>query len=140
MRWSTAITLLISAVSISPATAQSLSSICDSYARNAVEFQRQNFEARCDLEGPEWNDNYNYRYDWCVNGQNYRTADRWSAWRRERIAQCREASKTPQVQLPPTQSIWVNRIDPITNDVVARVNRGIDAIPQPARSRAMARV
>ena len=136
-------------MALSPAAqAQSVASICDAYARDAVMFQKQNLEASCGLAGPEWNADHLYHYNWCVNGQNYQTATHWTAWRRDKIAQCRtsKAAPPPAVQpLQPTQttkpvtpaqplasgSDWANRIGPITNEVIARLNRGIDA----ARSR-----
>lgn len=83
--------------SISP-WAQNVRDVCRTYSQDAVTFQQQNLELGCGLAGPEWNANFNYHFDWCVNGNNYRSARQWTDFRRSKIAQCRE---TAGQQVPP---------------------------------------
>ena len=75
-----------------PSWAQNVRDVCRTYAQDAVTFQQQNLELGCGLAGPEWNANFNYHFDWCVNGNNYRSARQWTDFRRSKIAQCREAA------------------------------------------------
>lgn len=74
------------------ARAQNVSAICDTYARDAVALHIQNLEGACGFSGPEWNGDYRYHFDWCINGRNYESAQRWTDWRKARIAQCRTAA------------------------------------------------
>ena len=78
--------------------AQDKAGICDRYARSALEFQKQNLLNRCGYSGPEWSDNFRYHFDWCMNGQNFRSAEKWTQWREVRIANCRSTSNLGNLQ------------------------------------------
>jgi ABC-type dipeptide/oligopeptide/nickel transport system permease component len=63
------------------AAAQTPATICQQYAKDARYYQQQNQRSGCGLRGPQWNDNFRYHYNWCVQGNNWRNAARWTAWR-----------------------------------------------------------
>jgi hypothetical protein len=77
------------------ATAQDVSRLCDAYARQAVQQNRQNAEFACGLSGPQWNSDYRYHYDWCLQGRNSEGATSWNQWRDGQITQCRTAKARP---------------------------------------------
>ena len=116
----------------SPAAAQTVSKICDKYARYAVQYQRQNLESGCGLRGPQWNSDYRYHYNWCVRGNNYRGVDKWTAWRGRSIANCRRV-KVPQKTAGKAPNPWLKRLKPIENNLSVRLNNGINAIRNKSR-------
>lgn len=49
------------------ATAQPVNDrLCAQYARQAVEMQRRNLEAGCNLTGARWSEDFEAHYNWCV--------------------------------------------------------------------------
>ena len=69
--------------------------ICDPYATTAVSLSNDNLANKCGLTGPEWNSDYRYHYDWCMQGRNSASANAWNDWRRNKINQCRAAAVPP---------------------------------------------
>lgn len=104
IRLLTAVLVLVIAWSM-PGRGETAREICERYSRDAISYQQQNLELGCGLSGPEWNAEYRYHFDWCVNGNNYRSAARWTEFRRAKIAQCREAADLKGQQDKPARQV-----------------------------------
>jgi hypothetical protein len=84
--------------------AANVQEICTTYANRAIAYQKQNVQLKCGLSGPEWNAGFAYHFDWCVNGDNYKSADRWTEFRSERVAACKKAAGTTKPMGKPASS------------------------------------
>lgn len=107
--------------------------VCRDYANRAIAAQRTNFEKACGLTGPQWNSDFRYHYDWCMNGRNAETAPGWTRWRDERIARCVGTAQAPQVVQPVRPVVGVIdtvrwNADALTQQVLARLNDGTRAL------------
>jgi len=71
-----------------------------------VQQHQQNAEFACGLSGPQWNKDYRYHYDWCVQGRNSESAAGWNQWRDAQIAQCRTAKAKPPTAPAGKPSKW----------------------------------
>jgi hypothetical protein len=76
--------------------------LCEGYARQAAQQNRQNAELGCGLSGAQWSPDYRYHYDWCVQGRNWESATRWNQWRDGELAKCRVAKTKPPAPQPPS--------------------------------------
>ena len=128
------IILGVLAVFTSSSAAQNPAKTCQQYASEAVRYQQQNQRSGCGLKGPQWSADYRYHYNWCVQGNNWRSAARWSSWRRHKISACQRA-KAP-IKVAPLavkmkkapQNVWLKRIEPLNRQLSARLNQGVAAI------------
>ncbi|MBN2291799.1 MAG: hypothetical protein JXM70_05200, partial [Pirellulales bacterium] len=89
-----------------PGPPSNVAKICDGYARQAVQQNRQNTKLGCGLSGPQWNSDYRYHYNWCVHGRNSESAARWNQWRDGQIAKCRTAKAEKPTALTGKPSKW----------------------------------
>jgi hypothetical protein len=117
----------------STTAAQNPAKTCQQYAKDAVRYQQHNRKSGCGLRGPQWNDNFRYHYNWCVQGNNWRSAANWTAWRHKLISDCQRA-KAPMKVVPlaktykSQKNVWHKRINHLEKDLSARLNHGMTAI------------
>lgn len=63
---------------------------CKRYADISVQQNADNLRRSCGFTGATWSSNYGVHYDWCMRGDNWRTAaPREEATRKSSLAQCR---------------------------------------------------
>lgn len=72
---------------------------CKGYAETAVEQNEENERRRCGFRGRSWNSNIRSHFDWCMSGDNYRTAaPSEERSRRRQLAEC--AQTVAQIRVP----------------------------------------
>ena len=127
----------------STTAAQNPAKICQQYANDAVRYQQHNQRSGCGLRGPQWNDNFRYHYNWCVQGNNWRSVADWTAWRHKLISDCQRAKApkkvvplaiTPMKVVPlaktpkAPRNVRLKPINHLEKDLSTRLNHGMTAI------------
>ena len=70
------------------ALAKCRTSKCDEYAKIAVLQNDSNLQMKCGFTGPLWNSDYNYHFNWCMNGDNVQFADKETKARADIKGKC----------------------------------------------------
>lgn len=66
---------------------------CHQYATTAIDQQKENQENTCGLSGPEWNLDYHWHYNWCVQGDNVRLTAAANQKRAQQLKGCQAGPK-----------------------------------------------
>lgn len=107
-----------------PRPGKDIAAVCERYAATAIAQQNTNQQASCGFRGPEWNGDYRYHYDWCLNGKNSQNSEYWTKWRKDKLSTC-VSSNTPAKS---SHQAWQERLPPVVKNVMNRLNRGTDPI------------
>jgi hypothetical protein len=69
---------------------------CETYAKTAIKQQAKNLEKNCGLKGARWQSDYDIHYNWCVSGNNYKTAaPNETRARQQALDQCIAKAEAP---------------------------------------------
>lgn len=135
------VTGTISTVDTGKAAAMLNDLACQDYAKKASLQQQTNLKNNCGMQGPQWNENYNDHYNWCMHGDNVKLTEAANQERQNGLDKCTvgkfiQKSSTSQSNSNPRAALPLPLPNPTSDsgmgDKTAPSKQGtISALPVP---------